>query len=115
MSQCLDLKEVSAKCIGPSSPRKWTSGSLAIIPGVRFEANACNDVENSESAPSAGCTDRTTLLHKYAILATSNQLTGQSMLHTHLPQGEKRGGPQKEGDVPASPAVATEAMILGKL
>ena len=52
-----------------------------MIPAVRFEANACNTLENSESAPSAGCTDRTTSLDRYATLATGDQLIGQSMLH----------------------------------
>lgn len=92
---------------------KRTSGSLAIIPGVRFKANVCNDLENSESAPSAGCTDRTTLLDRYAILATGSQLFSQPYTRVK-PHGEKGGGTQTQEDLPASPTVTTEAMSLEK-
>ena len=47
-----------------------TSGSLAMIPGVRFAARECRCLENSESTPRAGCTDRMTSLDAYAIRAT---------------------------------------------
>lgn len=53
-----------------SVTEQLTSGSLDMIPGVRFEASECKCLENSESEPSAGCTDRTISLEVYAILAT---------------------------------------------
>lgn len=40
------------------------------MPGMFFDESACRCFENSESAPSAGCTERITSLDKYATLAT---------------------------------------------
>jgi len=87
-----------------------TSGSLAIIPGVRSEANACNDLENSESAPSAGWTDRTMSLDRYAILATDRQLINQCCTNMETPR--PRRGTDAGGDVPASPTLATDGLCL---
>lgn len=77
-------------CISELSPDKFveqsTSGSLAMIPGVRFEASERNCVENSESAPRAGCTDSTMSLVAYAILAT----VAPEINHLSIPQRAQR-------------------------
>ena len=48
------------------------------MPGTFFDESACRCFENSESAPSAGCTERIVSLDKYAILATVVQRVCQS-------------------------------------
>ena len=56
---------------------QFTSGSLDMIPGVRFEASERKCLENSESEPSAGCTDSTISLEVYAIRATATRRINQ--------------------------------------
>lgn len=51
-----------------------------MIPDVCFEDNACKCLENSESAPRAGCTDSTTSLDAYATLATIVEWIDQRQL-----------------------------------
>ena len=41
-----------------------------MMPGTFFDESVCSCFENSESAPSAGCTERITSLDRYATLAT---------------------------------------------
>lgn len=77
MSYYLHLEYVSAGQLLANLKEQLTSGPLAVIPGVRFEASACNWVENSELAPRAGCTDNTISLDAYAILATVAQRVSQ--------------------------------------
>ena len=67
-----------------------------MIPGVRFEARECNCLENSEWAARAGCTDNTTWLERYAILATvvvrcTDQLAFNLQSHKRA-QEEGQGG-----------------------
>ena len=70
---------------------RFTLGCLATTPGVRFEASECNCLENSESAPRAGCTDSTTWLEVYAILATAVPRINQSYVEQEHKDGDKVG------------------------
>lgn len=80
-----------------------------MIPGVRFEASECNCLENSESTPRAGCTDSTTSLDAYAILATITPRINQPWtLQRLLKQGQSGASEY----IPASPTVAVEAMRM---
>ena len=79
MSDCLHLGMTLMQGIGSIGQSKRTSGSSATIPGARFDNNACSCLENSESAPSAGCTDNMTSLDTYAILATVAQCSSQQV------------------------------------
>lgn len=65
--------DVSCCFIDWEGLRRHASGDLATTPGVLLEAAACRVLENSESAPRAGCTDNTTSLDRYATLATVKQ------------------------------------------
>ena len=69
MSYCSHLSCFS-QCSLSVVMQQVTLGSLDMIPGVRFEASEYNCLENSESVPSAGCTESTISLEVYAILAT---------------------------------------------